>query len=233
MGAIDLAIGNLLGSNLFNVTFLAVYDIFDGSQNLWASMSTANALALVILIEAWRYFPFAMLMILARLQAIDQMLYEAASVDGATAWAKFQHVTLPELRYVLGAIFLQRLIAHLTDEREFWPRYPVPTVALDDPKFDALQMWRGPTWVNVNYLLIEGLQRTGYVDLARELRQRTLDLINSQSDIFKYYHPQTGAAPPKAASTFGWSSAIFIDLAIQAAHDIRYARAATGSKGQA
>jgi len=50
MGAIDLAIGNVLGSNLFNVTFLAVYDIFDGSQNLWASMSTANALALAIAI---------------------------------------------------------------------------------------------------------------------------------------------------------------------------------------
>ena len=68
------------------------------------------ALALVILIEGWRYFPFAMLMILARLQAIDQTLYEAASVDGASVWAKFQHVTLPELRYVLGAIFLLRLM---------------------------------------------------------------------------------------------------------------------------
>jgi multiple sugar transport system permease protein len=68
------------------------------------------SLALVILIEGWRYFPFAMLMILARLQAIDQTLYEAASVDGASGWAKFQHVTLPELRYVLGAIFLLRLM---------------------------------------------------------------------------------------------------------------------------
>lgn len=68
------------------------------------------SLLLVILIEAWRYFPFAMLMILARLQAVDQTLYEAASVDGASTWAKFQHVTLPELRYVLGAIFLLRLM---------------------------------------------------------------------------------------------------------------------------
>ena len=50
MGAIDLAIGNVLGSNLFNVTLLAVYDVFDGPQNLWASMSTANALALTIAI---------------------------------------------------------------------------------------------------------------------------------------------------------------------------------------
>jgi multiple sugar transport system permease protein len=68
------------------------------------------ALLLVIVFEAWRYFPFAMLMILARLQAIDMTLYEAADVDGANSWQKFLHVTVPELRYVLGAVFLLRLI---------------------------------------------------------------------------------------------------------------------------
>jgi len=68
------------------------------------------ALLLVIFFEAWRYFPFAMLMILARLQAIDSTLYEAADVDGASTWQKFWFVTLPELRYVLGAIFLLRLM---------------------------------------------------------------------------------------------------------------------------
>ena len=112
-----------------------------------------------------------------------------------------------------------RLVAHLTDENEFWSRYPVPTVAMDDPKYNPMTMWRGPTWVNVNYLLIEGLQRSGYVDLARELRRRTLDLINSRNDIYEYYHPVTGENPPNAASMFGWSSAVFIDLAIQAARE--------------
>ncbi len=68
------------------------------------------ALVLIILFEAWRYFPFAMLMILARLQAIDRTLYEAADVDGAGVWAKFRFITIPELRYVLGAIFLLRLM---------------------------------------------------------------------------------------------------------------------------
>jgi multiple sugar transport system permease protein len=68
------------------------------------------ALVLVILFTGWRYFPFAMLMILARLQAIDDTLYEAAEVDGANTWQQFRHVTLPELRYVLGAIFLLRLM---------------------------------------------------------------------------------------------------------------------------
>jgi multiple sugar transport system permease protein len=68
------------------------------------------SLVLVILFTGWRYFPFAMLMILARLQAIDDTLYEAAEVDGANTWQQFRHVTLPELRYVLGAIFLLRLM---------------------------------------------------------------------------------------------------------------------------
>ncbi|MGB7875784.1 MAG: sugar ABC transporter permease [Anaerolineales bacterium] len=68
------------------------------------------ALLLVIVFEAWRYFPFAMLMILARLQAVDSTLYEAAEVDGANALEKFWYITLPELRYVIGAIFLLRLM---------------------------------------------------------------------------------------------------------------------------
>jgi glycogen debranching enzyme len=125
----------------------------------------------------------------------------------------------PLLTGRLPADVAARLVAHLTDEREFWSRYPVPTVAMNDPKYDPGVMWRGPTWVNVNYLLIEGLQRSGYPDLARELRRRTLEMLCAQDDIYEYYDPQTGRNPPKAASTFGWSSAVFIDLAIQAARE--------------
>jgi glycogen debranching enzyme len=113
----------------------------------------------------------------------------------------------------------KRLVDHLTDERQFWSRYPVPSVAMDDPKYSPLRMWRGPTWVNINYLLIEGLRRSGYTELAQDLRRRTLDLICCRDDIYEYYHPETGENPPEAASTFGWSSAVFIDLAIQAAQE--------------
>jgi multiple sugar transport system permease protein len=78
------------------------------------------ALVLVIVFTAWRYFPFAMLMILARLQAIDSTLYEAADVDGAGEWAKFWYVTIPELRYVLGALFLLRLIWTFNKFDDIW-----------------------------------------------------------------------------------------------------------------
>ncbi|MCL7453008.1 MAG: sugar ABC transporter permease [Anaerolineae bacterium] len=78
------------------------------------------ALALVIVFTAWRYFPFAMLMLLARLQAIDATLYEAADVDGAGEWGKFWNVTIPELRYVLGSLFLLRLIWTFNKFDDIW-----------------------------------------------------------------------------------------------------------------
>lgn len=115
----------------------------------------------------------------------------------------------------LPSEIVSRLIAHLTNEQEFWTRYPIPTVAKDDPKYDPMVMWRGPTWLNVNYLLIEGLERVGRSDLARTLRQRSLEMMMNGLDIFEYYHPETGECPPKAASTFGWSSALFIEMAIK------------------
>lgn len=107
-------------------------------------------------------------------------------------------------------------MARLTDPAAFWPRYPVPSVALSDACFDAQQMWRGPTWVNLNYLLIEGLRRCGYHDEADALRRRTIRLIGRHRDIYEYYDPLTGEPPPKAASLFGWSAALFIELVLQA-----------------
>ena len=68
------------------------------------------ALTSVILFEGWRYFPFAFLFILARLQAIPNELYQAASVDGASPFQRFYHITLPQLATVLSTLFLFRFI---------------------------------------------------------------------------------------------------------------------------
>jgi cation:H+ antiporter len=48
LGAIDLAIGNVLGSNLFNIGLFSVYDLADGQANFWASLTSANAFAAVM-----------------------------------------------------------------------------------------------------------------------------------------------------------------------------------------
>ncbi len=121
----------------------------------------------------------------------------------------------PLLTGRLPKAVVRRMVAELTDPRSFWSPYPVPTVALNDPRHDPECMWRGPTWVNVNYSLIHGLRRSGEGALARQLRERTLAMIAGQRDIHEFYHPLSGVAPHSAAGVFGWSAALFIELLLE------------------
>lgn len=72
--------------------------------------SPAYAIYAVIIFNVWKNFPFAFLMILAELQSISANLYEAAEVDGASTWQQFKHITLPELKFVIGALVILRTI---------------------------------------------------------------------------------------------------------------------------
>ena len=66
----------------------------------WLGDPTLARLCLV-LAEGWRAYPFIMLILLAGLQAIPRTQYEAARIDGASAWQSFVYVTLPNLRTML------------------------------------------------------------------------------------------------------------------------------------
>ena len=59
------------------------------------------AMPVVIMVNVWKGIPFFTINFLAGLKAIPQDQYEAAAVDGATAWDRFVHVTLPGLKYVI------------------------------------------------------------------------------------------------------------------------------------
>ena len=72
--------------------------------------SMPNAMISVILVGAWKYFPFVVIAVLARLQTIPETLYEAARIDGAGPVARFFDITLPQLRDVLVVIVMLRAI---------------------------------------------------------------------------------------------------------------------------
>jgi len=110
----------------------------------------------------------------------------------------------------------KRLLAHLKNPDEFWGSPRLPTVARNDPAYNAEKMWRGPVWANINYFFVEALQKIGENELATELRDKTLDLIASQPGIYEYYNSATGEPPASAAPAFGWTAAVFIELALQA-----------------
>ncbi|GAA2694254.1 MULTISPECIES: carbohydrate ABC transporter permease [Nonomuraea] len=72
------------------------------------------ALLTVIAFEAWRYFPFAFLFILARLQALPGELEEAAVVDGATPTQRFRYVIMPQLWRVVALLAVLRFVFTFT-----------------------------------------------------------------------------------------------------------------------
>jgi len=74
----------------------------------------------LVITSVWQFFPFVVVTYLARLQTIAPELYEAAKVDGAGAWRRFRHVTLPQTRNVLFVIVLLRSIFMFTKFDTVW-----------------------------------------------------------------------------------------------------------------
>ena len=99
-----------------------------------------------------------------------------------------------------------RLLEHLTDPREFWTPFPVPSVSLDEPAFrrDSLvegsrRIWRGPCSLNTNWLLSLGLRRHGQSGLADELAARSRELVE-RGGFNEFFDPLDGT--PVGAHAF-------------------------------
>ena len=73
------------------------------------------ALPAAMVVNIWKGFPWVAIMLLAGLQTIPVGLYEAAVLDGASAWKKFRHVTLPMLRPVSAVVFLLLVVWTVKD----------------------------------------------------------------------------------------------------------------------
>jgi glycogen debranching enzyme len=115
------------------------------------------------------------------------------------------------------------LILHLTNEKEFFTRLPIPSESVDSPTFDN-NMWRGPVWLNYNYFIIIGLRNYGYFELAELIRKYTIREVEKwyrkEGTIFEFYDPFAKLTPRKiprkdtfgAIKEFGWSAAIYAIL---------------------
>ena len=99
---------------------------------------------------------------------------------------------------------------HLLNQQEFWTNYPVATWSKTEPdyrqeKYRNESTWLGSTWIPTNYMVFRGLLRYGFTDVARELADRTFELVVSEVDLREYYNGETGAG--QGLSPFwGWSS---------------------------
>ena len=94
-----------------------------GARPVYQLASDAWAFSAILAVVIWKYFGFHMMLYVAGLQGVDKSLLEAAEIDGANAWQKFRHVTLPLLGpmirlsiffAVVGSLQLFDFVAALT-----------------------------------------------------------------------------------------------------------------------
>jgi len=103
----------------------------------------------LIVVNIWREFPFAMIMIMAGLQTVPEQLLRAAKVDGASAWQRFWHVTFPHLRNVSTVTILLLSVANFNS-------FIIPWIMTGGGPSNASHIW-----ITHIYELAFGRQRWG------------------------------------------------------------------------
>jgi ABC-type sugar transport system permease subunit len=78
------------------------------------------AMASVVIATFWRGFPFWVISFLAALQNVPHDEYEAAAIDGANAWQRFWHITLPNIRHVVLVVVLLSTIWTTNSFENVW-----------------------------------------------------------------------------------------------------------------
>lgn len=96
--------------------------------------STDYVMASLIVVNVWKEFPFAMIMMLAGLQTVPDQLLRAAQVDGAGPWHRFWHITVPHLKGVTLVTVLLLLVANLNS-------FTIPWIMTGGGPAGASEIW--------------------------------------------------------------------------------------------
>jgi len=89
------------------------------------------------------------------------------------------------------------------------PVYPVPTYSRRAAGYSPNRYWRGPLWVNLNWLIFQGLRAYGFQDYAARVRGAVVELAARQG-FYEYFNPESGRG--HGTDSFSWTAALLIDL---------------------
>jgi len=101
------------------------------------------------------------------------------------------------------------LVRLIESPHHFGLSFPLPSVPRSSAFFDPQRYWQGPTWINTNWMVIDGLKRYGFTEHADVLTEITLELVR-QHGAYEYFDPLDGS--PHGSPQFSWSAALAIDL---------------------
>ena len=125
------------------------------------------------------------------------------------------------------------IAAHLNNPKTFKTSFPVPSIAVRCEEYYSKDMWRGPVWININWLIVHGLRRYGFNNEADTLTARTMEELENMylkyGVFFEFYDDRGEVDPPKllrkgknipdsfhqAFHDFGWSATLYIDFVFE------------------
>ncbi|HUA13448.1 MAG TPA: trehalase family glycosidase [Candidatus Sulfotelmatobacter sp.] len=116
---------------------------------------------------------------------------------------------LPIYAGIISKERAENLASLLDNPHLYGTAYPVPTVAPESVWFNRQRYWQGPTWLNMNWLIIDGLKRYGLKEQAKMLRDKTIKMVE-QAGFWEYFDPISGEG--LGAENFSWTAALFVDL---------------------
>ena len=120
--------------------------------------------------------------------------------DGTLTRVATHSSFLPMFAGICSQERAEKMVKVLLDEKRFWTKMPVPSMPKDSEFYD-IDMWRGCTWLNLNYFIMLGLRKYGFHEIAEELRERVLSSVlkwyEKTGNIFEFYDADDEICPFK------------------------------------
>ena len=126
-----------------------------------------------------------------------------------------QLIKLPTIATLIplyaGSISKERAaeLVEILNSKPLKTKFPVPTVPTKSDWFHAHLYWQGPTWLNTNWLIADGLERYGYKEEAAHIREQSVKMV-TKSGFYEYFSPFDGS--PAGTDNFSWTAALIIDF---------------------
>ncbi len=88
-----------------------------------------------------------------------------------------------------------------------------PSLAINHPEFDPKRYWRGPVWLNINWLLYKGFYNYGFKSVARAIKNDSIRLVQ-QNGFFEYFNPMPDENEVNGygGQNFSWTAAIILEM---------------------
>lgn len=161
----------------------------------------------------------------------DGFYYDVLLSDNSFKKVKAVSSFLPLFAGVCDKEKAYKLLDHL--KNEFNTEFGIPSIAVDDETFGT-DMWRGPVWINYNYLIAKGLRDYGFKKEADEIIKKTVEVMTkwykNDGTVYEFYDCKNELSPSRlnrkghavfpymphikmqTIKDYGWSCALFIDI---------------------